>query len=318
MNGCQDKSVVNKGRSRKKRFMEIYRRHRRFRLKNPPRFFAILLITVLLIIAVYVMLGGDFPGVREVMSALAPTPSPTPVPTPAPTAEPSPSATPTPSPTPLPDGKVLRDVIVCVDPGHGGRDPGTVSPYDDTFLEKDVCLDIGLRVRDKLEEAGVKVVMTREKDKELSSYWKEDVWARPRIANEAGATFFVSIHVNAFDTNVKNWDIYNGTEIYHYGKTHGEFTSKQFAEIMGEEVTAAVDTQFNGIATKDLGVLRLSEMPALLIETAYITNKGDYEKLKSDEFRENMARGICNGTIRILEAMGAFKEDGVYKILADQ
>jgi N-acetylmuramoyl-L-alanine amidase len=78
---------------------------------------------------------------------------------------------------------------------------------------------------------GIKVVMTREEDKALHSYWKEDVWARPRIANEVNATFFVSIHVNAFDG--KNWQVYNGTEIYHYGKTHDEYTSKQFAQMMG-------------------------------------------------------------------------------------
>lgn len=296
--------------------MKINSRYRRFRLKNSSRFFAILLVTFLTAIAVYVILGGDFKAVKEVMSAIAPTPSPTP--TPAPTATPTPSPTPTPAPTPLPEGKVLRDVIVCVDPGHGGRDPGTISPYDNTFYEKNVVLDMALRLRDKLEEAGIKVVMTREEDKELHSYYKEDVWARPRIANEANATFFVSIHVNAFDTNARDYHIYNGTEVYHWGKTHGEFTSKQFAEIMGKEIDAVTDTRFNGIATADYGVLRLSNMPALLVETAYITNREDYERLKSDEFRENMVQGIFNGTIRILETMGAFVEDGVYKILLDE
>jgi len=296
--------------------MNIYPRRKRFRLKNAPRFFALLLLALLVIIAVYVILGGDFRAVKEVMSAIAPTPSPTPTPTP--TVTPTPSPTPIPSPTPLSPGKVLQEVIVCIDPGHGGRDPGTVSPYDDTLLEKDIVLDMGLRLRDKLEEAGVRVIMTREEDKELHSYWKEDVWARPRIANEAKATFFVSIHVNAFDTKAKNFDIYNGTEVYHYGKTHGEFTSKQFAQIMAEEIDAVTDTQFNGIATADLGVLRLSEMPALLIETAYITNRADHERLRSDEFRENMVQGIFNGTMRILETMGAFREDGVYKMLLDQ
>jgi len=161
-------------------------------------------------------------------------------------------------------------------------------------------------------------MMTREEDKELHSYWKEDLWARPRLANEAGATFFVSIHVNAFDTKLKNWDVYNGTEIYHYGKTHGEFTSKQFAEIMGEEINSVTDTNYNGISVQDYAVLRMSNMPALLVETAYITNKADHERLKSDEFRDNMVQGIFNGTMRILETMGAFKEDDVYKILVDQ
>lgn len=293
-----------------------YAKYRRYRLKNPKRFFTMLLLTLLAFTVVYVALGGDFKFVKAVVSAIAPSPSPTPTPTP--TATPTPSPTPTPSQTPLPEGKVLRDVIVCIDPGHGGRDPGTTSPYDEALLEKDIVLDMGLRLREKLEEAGVKVVMTREVDKELHELVDEDVRARPRIANEVKATFFVSIHVNAFDTKIKNFDIYNGTEVYHYGKTHGEFTSKQFAEIMGEEIDAVTDTQFNGIATRELGVLRLSEMPALLIETAYITNREDEARLRSDKFREDMVQGIFNGTMRILETMGAFKEDGVYKILLDK
>ena len=87
---------------------------------------------------------------------------------------------------------------------------------------------------------------------------------------------------------------------------------------MGEEIDAVTDTKYNGTVVADLGVLRLSEMPALLVETAYITNKEDHERLKSDEFRENMAQGIFNGTMRILETMGAYMEDGVYKILLDE
>ncbi len=293
----------------------ITRTNRKFRLKSRARLIAVLLVMLLCVAALFVMLGGSFNPVEAVMSAIAPTPSPSPTPVPA---TPTPTPEPTPTPTPVPPGKAVNDVIVVIDPGHGGRDPGAESPYEKGFYEKEVTLDMGLRLRKKMEDAGIKVVMTRETDKELHSFWKEDVWARPRIANEVNATFFVSIHVNAFDTKKKNWDVYNGTEIYHQGKTHGEFTSKKFAEIMGEEVDAATDTKYNGIVKDDLGVLRLSDMPALLVETAYITNSEDHERLKSDEFREAMTDGILNGTIRILETMGAYKENGVYKILADQ
>lgn len=292
---------------------------RKFRLKSRARLIAVVLVMLLCVAALFVLLGGSFNPVEAVMSAIAPTPSPSPIPSPTPIpATPTPTPTPKPTPTPVPPGKAVNDVIVVIDPGHGGRDPGTTSPYEEGFYEKEVTLDMSIRLRKKLEEVGIKVVMTRETDKELHSYWKEDVWARPRIANEVNATFFVSIHVNAFDTDQKNYAVYNGTEIYHQGKTHGEFTSKKFAQIMGEEVDAVTDTKYNGVVKDDLGVLRLSNMPALLVETAYITNREDHERLKSDEFREAMTDGILNGTIRILETLGAYKEDGVYKILTDQ
>lgn len=298
------------------------RSHKRYSLKNSTRFIAVLLVLILCSIAVYVATGGDFHPVKAVMSAIAPTPTPTPMPTPTPTPTPTltptPTPTPTPEPTPPPVGKAISNVVVAVDPGHGGRDPGTVSPYEKDFYEKDVVLDIGFRLKEKLEEAGIQVEMTRTEDKELHYLVDEDIWARPRIANEKGATFFVSIHVNAFDTKLNKWEIYNGTEIYHHGKNHGEFTSKQFAQMMGEGIDAVTDTKYNGVVIRDFGVLRLSNMPALLVETAYITNKEDHARLKSDKFRDEMTLGIFNGTISVLEAMGAYKEDGVYKILIDK
>jgi N-acetylmuramoyl-L-alanine amidase len=288
-------------------------RRRWHRLPFPAKLAAFIILLVLCSITLYVVLGGDFYPVRALMSAIAP--SPTPTPTPRPTATPTPTPTPSPTPTPPPPGKEIKDVVVVVDPGHGGYDPGTTSPYVDGFYEKDIVLDIGFRLKKKLEDAGIKVVMTRDEDEALHSFWKEDVWTRPRIANEIKATFFVSIHVNGFEG--KNWQAYNGTEIYHYGKTHGEYTSKQFAQMMGEEIDKVTDTKYNGVIKDDLGVLRLSDMPALLVETAYITNEEDHKRLESDEFREDIADGILNGTIRILECLGAYKEHGIYKILVD-
>jgi len=201
---------------------------------------------------------------------------------------------------------------VVIDPGHGGYDPGTVSPYEDGFYEKEVTLDVSFRLKEKLEQAGVEVVMTRDSDVALHDYWKEDVWARPRIANAIGADFLVSIHVNAFSG--KNASVYNGTEIYHQGVHYGEFTSKEFAEIMGTAVDAVTDTKYNGTVKADLGVTRLAEMPAVMVEMAYITNLEDHARLRSEEFRDNMAEGICNGTLLSIEKLGAYQRNGVYRM----
>lgn len=282
-----------------------------YKKKKSLRWIAAILTLILGISAVY-LFSTDFKLIKTIVTTPTPMPTPTPTPIPTPTPEP------TPTPTPPPPGKKVSDVIVVVDPGHGGRDPGTVSPYKDNFNEKEVVLDMGLKLKDKLEQAGIQVVMTRDTDVELATYWKEDVWARPRIANEAKATFFISIHVNSVDIKKLNPANYHGTEVYHWGKTHGEFTSKQFGQMLGEEIDAATDTKYNGVIKADFGVLRLSEMPALLVETAYMTNKDDHRRLESDDFREDMVEGIFNGTIRILDAMGAFKENGFYKLLVDE
>ena len=245
---------------------------------------------------------------------LSSTVSPSPTQTPTPTAKPIvSSAAPKPDPTRTPgkasQGKTSKNILVCIDPGHGGRYPGTVSPFQDELYEKNIVLDMGLRLKKLLEKEGIEVIMTRETDNHLNSDWEEDVRERPKIANSAGATFFISIHVNAMDPSTKNASKYNGTEIYHYGKDHGSYTSKELADIMGSEINKATDTKYNGVIQQNFGVLRLSNMPALLVETAYITNPDDHKRLISDTFRQDMAECIFHGTLKILKKMGIYKEN---------
>lgn len=201
------------------------------------------------------------------------------------------------------EGNKKSNPVVVIDPGHGGRDPGAISPYKNDFYEKEVTLDIGLRLREKLEKAGIKVVMTREEDIELDINVEKDIRARSVIANEAGAIFFISIHVNSFDLKVNNGDTYNGTEVYYFSIGNGGSANEEYAKIMGEEIQRVTDTAYNGIKKANYGVLRMTKMPSLLIETAYITNREDHKRLESGKFREDMAEGIFRGTVRILEKM---------------
>src|SRR3569833_1092910 len=86
--------------------------------------------------------------------------------------------------------------IICIDPGHGGYDPGAVAQG---AREKDITLRIGLRLRDLLQRAGFAVIMTRERDNSPGGYEEvnADLRERCRISNAAGADVFLSIHVNA-------------------------------------------------------------------------------------------------------------------------
>ncbi|MBP5381805.1 MAG: N-acetylmuramoyl-L-alanine amidase [Bacteroidales bacterium] len=89
-------------------------------------------------------------------------------------------------------GQTLKLATVCIDPGHGGKDPGCVSKDGKTY-EKTLTLDISKRLAEKINAGypGVKVVLTRDSDKTLS------VGARPAIANKVGADLFISIHINS-------------------------------------------------------------------------------------------------------------------------
>ena len=96
----------------------------------------------------------------------------------------------------------MRDNKICVDPGHGGRDPGAVGPTD--YEEADANLDIGLRLRDLLVNDGATVYMTRTTDVYVS------LADRVAIANNNNVDTFLSIHCNAYDGTVQ------GTETYYH------------------------------------------------------------------------------------------------------
>lgn len=273
-----------------------------FRLVNATRFFAVLLVFLLAITAVIVAIAKNSEDPAD-QSSVAVTPE----------VLPTPVATPTPTPTPsinVPEGKTMDPVVVVVDAGHGGRDSGTVSPYLEGFYEKEVTLDIARKVKSLLNEKGINVVMTREGEDHLNDNIEKDLKLRADVANENNASLFVSIHVNAYEG--KGAASVSGMEVYYLNKdpVYEEFTEEQFAEIVGNEIKNATGIKFNGIISRPLAVLRHTVMPAILIETGYITNKDDHDRLLSEDFRLKTAQGIARGIELTLEEIGAFEHNG--------
>jgi len=168
---------------------------------------------------------------------------------------------------------------IAIDPGHGGTDSGAVGPTG--VNEKDVNLQIALKLKAKLEAQGYTVVMTRETDEKVSL---ED---RVNKANDANADIFVSIHCNAAEnSNAK------GTETYHYpGSTKGE---KLATEVQGELVEA-LDTNDRGVKEGTFYVLKNTKMPAILTEVAFISNPDEEAMLNEEETQETAAQAIKDG-----------------------
>ena len=86
---------------------------------------------------------------------------------------------------------------VCLDPGHGGYDPGAVG---NGLIEKDITLDLCLKLKPLLEYNGISVILTREGDfapRHLENDLNGELWARVKIAEEAKADLFVAVHINA-------------------------------------------------------------------------------------------------------------------------
>lgn len=174
---------------------------------------------------------------------------------------------------------------VVIDPGHGGVDPGAVG----SITEKQVTLDVGLRVRDLLQAAGVDVIMTRQTDTQLSRDKNTDL--NMRAAMGAGAQMYVSIHVNAMPAanalrgyGIETW----------WNPNHP--LSQNLATLLQNDTAEVTGAANQGLRnTRSLAVLRNSRIPAALIEIGYTSHPVDGLNLKDTNYLDRVALGIATG-----------------------
>ena len=219
------------------------------------------------------------PQVPEITSPVASTP---PLDTPDLLTESSPTVkTPVDQPpVPVPKGKIL----VVIDPGHGGKDSG--APGLGGLLEKDVVLPISTKLARILEQNGVQVVLTRDAD------FFVELQGRVDIAKRVNATVFVSIHANSVD----NRPDVNGLEVYYYDSGYG------LAETVRQTILQNISTLNNrGTRKARFYVLRKNSMPAILVETGYMTGREDNPRLGSSDYQTRMAEGIARGVLNYLK-----------------
>ena len=183
--------------------------------------------------------------------------------------------------------KMLR---VCIDPGHGGSDPGAVNG---ALYEKDVVLDVGLRLKKLLLNAGYEVIMTRENDTYLTPRQKAD------IGNRANADIFVSLHCNSAASEQAN-----GTETLTFDEDGMGF---RLGENIQKKLVSALGLRNRGVKIrKELTVLNSTRMPAALAEIAFISNTNEKLMLIRPEFKAMTAKAVFDG---IEEYFGKGGED---------
>ncbi|MEO3704162.1 N-acetylmuramoyl-L-alanine amidase [Trichormus azollae] len=180
----------------------------------------------------------------------------------------------------VPRGKL----IVVIDPGHGGKDSG--APGIGGLLEKDVILPIARRVATILEQNAVKAVMTRDAD------FFVELQGRVDIAKRVNAILFVSIHANSVDSRP---DV-NGLEVYYYDSGY------DLAEVVRKTILQDISTiKDRGTRKARFYVLRKNTMPAILVETGYMTGREDNPRLGSPEYQSRMADAIAHGILKYLQ-----------------
>jgi N-acetylmuramoyl-L-alanine amidase len=233
-------------------------------------------------------------------------------------------------PLPLAQQFGLSVQKIVLDPGHGGRDPGAVGPNG--LKEKDVTLALAKRLKLALEERGYQVLMTR----------KADVYVgleeRTAMANDNGADLFISIHTNASRSRKAR-----GVETYFLGvaKTREASETAMLENAISQQALSDLekilldltrtsnlkqssvlaesiqDSLYKGLSgnfgsVRNLGVKQASfyvligaRMPAVLVETSFISNPGEEKLLSRKDYRDTLSQSLLNGIMKFVSALSS-------------
>jgi len=180
---------------------------------------------------------------------------------------------------------ILKDKVIVIDPGHGGRDPGTIG-FSGTY-EKNATLSQALRIAEALERAGATVLLTRERDLDLKM---SEITG---FANDNKADIFLAVHYNSFMS-----PYVSGTETYYYTPQ-----SRFLARIIHKNLARGIRRRDRGIKRVMYYTIHHTTMPAVLIEPGYVTNPKEEKLAFSTSFQKEVASDILKGVVEYFTAM---------------
>ena len=196
-----------------------------------------------------------------------------------------------------------RVQTIVLDPGHGGFDKGAISSYG---YEKDYALDLARQLRPLLQAKGFRVIMTRESDVFVP------LELRAHIANTTRDSIFVSLHFNATDRDpaATGFEIYSltprgapsthedwltQTSINIQNGTEADSASVELSSCIYHSLIGHIGEFDCGIKRARFAVLRLTKVPAVLVEGGFLTERGESRLIAKSEWRKRLADAICTG-----------------------
>lgn len=184
---------------------------------------------------------------------------------------------------------------VVIDPGHGGTDPGTVG-YSGT-LEKDVALAISRKLAGFFQQAGARVVLTRDKDQDLvapdSLSKAQDLQKRVQIAHNAKADLMLSIHLNHFSDRSE----YGAQVFYQHGSEEG----KKLAEQIQPQLNAFLIDSGRKALAGDFYLCRNARIPVVIVEVGFLSHPEEERKLKEDGYQAKASWAIYRGVVNYFQ-----------------
>lgn len=185
---------------------------------------------------------------------------------------------------------------VIIDPGHGGLDPGT---WHNGVLERRMTLELSKRLQKELRRRGVRVKMTRTGNATLT------VDQRAHFAGKNGGKLLVSMHVNAHaHSRIR------GVEVWHWRKKGAKIAvpGQRLAQavhrgIAREMRKKGLRWRDGGIKSENFGILRVTSIPAVIVESGYATNPADARLLRRRDYQNALSKGIADGVIAYLRTL---------------
>ncbi len=173
--------------------------------------------------------------------------------------------------------------LIILDAGHGGTDEGAKI---NTFMEKKIALTTTFLTKKHLEELGYRVIMTRSRDIFLP------LQRRVLIANKTKGSLFVSVHFNSSPSTEAK-----GIEIFYYDSKEmwRSRASKRLANSILYRMLDQTEAISRGVKQGNFHVIRETDMPAVLVEGGFITNRDERTKLRDKTYLDRLAIGIAQG-----------------------
>lgn len=184
------------------------------------------------------------------------------------------------------------EYVILIDPGHGGYDPGKVSP--DGIREKDINLAISTKLAQALKDRGYTVFLTRDSDVSLdnpdvSSKKTSDLRSRTDMAVKVKADLYISIHQNSYSA-----EYVHGAQVFYYSTSKD---GKALAESIQKHLIEDADPDNSRSAKGNSAYLVLAESPctAVIVECGFLSNNSECSRLCTDDYQKALSDAICNG-----------------------
>ena len=185
-------------------------------------------------------------------------------------------------------GGGIKDKIITLDPGHGGSDPGAIGASG--LKEKQITLEISMRVKELLEKEGAKVFMTRTTDKDVyapNASDRAELQARVNVAEKHNSDLFLSLHINSSVNKSVG-----GFSSYYYPKTDNDL---KIAKAIQDKFAKNFGVDNLGVRQANFYVVKRCSMPATLLEMCFISNPKEEKLMKSKWFQKKTARLSVEG-----------------------